>query len=291
MEAEHGFITAVDVTPANVHDGEAAPALIRQQQERGLAPVANVGDMAYSAAELRQRAREQGTEIVARMPPSPGAKGYFPKDDFHLDLDEESVTCPAGHTTQRSTRHSDGGRTFFFNGKVCAGCPLRSQCTRQDRDRMLRTGKGRSIAWHALEPVLQAARAAEATPGVQKLLGLRWMVEQGIAHLMRRGHEPGALKGPPFPQSPSSLPSGARCDPRSSGFGPPADRAPPGLHAPMGKPAPGRRSCRHRALLPLLGETPFPISFLGRCSRNQCNPFSPRCWLSRGGESSGTDVE
>ena len=149
--------------------------------------MANVGDMAYSAAELRQRAREQGTEIVARMPPSPGAKGYFPKDDFHLDLDEESVTCPAGHTTQRSTRHSDGGRTFFFNGKVCAGCPLRSQCTRQDRDRMLRTGKGRSIAWHALEPVLQAARAAEATPGVQKLLGLRWMVEQGIAHLMRRG--------------------------------------------------------------------------------------------------------
>ena len=72
-------------------------------------------------------------------------------------------------------------------GAVCASCPLRERCTPKDPDRMRRTGGERSIQWHALEPILQAARAAEKTQRVQELLSGRWKVEQGIARLMRRG--------------------------------------------------------------------------------------------------------
>lgn len=187
VEAEHGFITAVEVSAANVHDAEAAPALIERQKEQGLKPVATVGDMAYSAAELRQWAAEQGTEIVARVPPAPARKGCFSKDAFEIDLEAEAITCPAGHTTTRWAASSKGGRTFTFDGTVCASCPLREQCTAKDTDQMRRTGKGRSIQWHALEPILQAARAAEDTQRVQELLSHRWMAEQGIARLMRRG--------------------------------------------------------------------------------------------------------
>ena len=60
---------------------------------------------------------------------------------------------------------------------------------------MRRRGEGRTIAWHALEAVLQAARAAEATPGVQEFLGLRWKVEQRIAHLVRRGLRQARYRG------------------------------------------------------------------------------------------------
>ncbi len=67
VEAEHGLITAIDVTAANVHDAAAAPELIDKQREQGLTPKAMVGDMAYSAAELRQFGSEQGTEVVARV--------------------------------------------------------------------------------------------------------------------------------------------------------------------------------------------------------------------------------
>ena len=116
-------------------------------------------------------------------------------DESDLDLEEESVTCPAGWKTMRHRSHSGGGRTFIFDGKVCADCPSRPQCTGRDPDRMRQSGEGRTIAWHALEAVLQAARAAEATPGVQELLGLRWKVEQGIAHLVRRGLRQARYRG------------------------------------------------------------------------------------------------
>lgn len=195
VEAGHGFITAVEVTPANVHDAAAAPELIERQKEQGLSPAAQVGDMAYSAADLRQRAEEQGTEIVARVPPARGVRGCFGKDDFEIDLDEESVRCPAGHMTRHSSKGSGGRRIFVFDGAVCAACPLRKQCTPKDPEAMRETGRGRSISWHPLEPVLQAARNAEKTERVQQLLARRWIVEQGIARLTRRGLRQARYKG------------------------------------------------------------------------------------------------
>jgi len=146
VEAEQGFFTAVEVTPANVHDGEAAPGLMGQHWERGLKPVANVEDMAYSTAELRQWAKEESTEIVARVPPSPHREGCFPKEAFDLDLEEESVTCPAGWSTRRHRSCSGGGRTFVFDGRVCADCPSRPQCTDRNPDRMRQSGEGRTLS-------------------------------------------------------------------------------------------------------------------------------------------------
>jgi len=195
VEAGHGFITAVEVTPANVHDAAAAPELIERQKEQGLSPTAQVGDMAYSAADLRQWASEQGTEIVARVPPARGVHDCFGKDDFEIDLDEESVRCPAGHTTRHFSKGSNGRRIFVFDGAVCAACPLRDRCTRKDPAAMRDTGRGRSISWHALEGVLQAARRTEKTDRVQDLLARRWIVEQGIARLMRRGLRQARYKG------------------------------------------------------------------------------------------------
>ena len=187
VETGHGFITAIEVTPANVHDAEAAPHLIRNQQAHGLNSSANVGDMAYSAAELRVWAREHGTEVVAKVPPAPGTPGCFRKDDFHVDLEAGTVRCPAGEHAHRFVQRSEGGRDFIFDPTVCAGCHLRTQCTARTPEAMRRTRRGRVVTVHRLEPVLQAARTAEGTERVQELLRLRWLAERGIAHLVRRG--------------------------------------------------------------------------------------------------------
>lgn len=186
-DVEHGFITAIEVTEANAHDSEAAPALIRQHQDYGLEPTAHVGDAAYSKAELRQWAEEEGTEIVAPVPPAAHRKGYFSKDDFEVDLVGGSVTCPAGQTTHRSFQHSRGGQVFVFDGATCASCPLREQCTARAPEAMLKTGRGRNLHCHPLEHVLEAARKAQKTTRVQELLAQRWKIEQRIGHLMPRG--------------------------------------------------------------------------------------------------------
>jgi IS5 family transposase len=185
VEAGHGFITAVEVTQANVGDGQAAPMLLEAQKGYGLKPAANVGDMAYSGAALRQRASEQETEIVARVPPSSGAPGCFRKEDFQIDLEAGAVTCPAGATTRHViSRSPDGARLFVFQASICGTCALRSQCLKNPAKFGRR---GRTITIHPLEGILQAARAAEKTERVRDLLKLRWIVERGIAHLVRRG--------------------------------------------------------------------------------------------------------
>ncbi len=195
VTAESEFVTAIHVTPANVHDGEAAPELIEAQQRVGFSPSAVVGDMAYSTAELRVRAQTAGTEMVARVPPASAPAGCFSKNEFRIDLDGKSVTCPAGRTTEWFHERASGGGTFFFEGTGCASCHLREACTRRTPETMKRTGKGRHITIHPLEAVLQQAREAESTDRVQSLLRMRPVVERRLAHLMGRGLRQARYRG------------------------------------------------------------------------------------------------
>ena len=65
---------------------------------------------------------------------------HFPKEDFHIELEAGSCTCPAGNVTRRirplGTRTAATGRThqlkaFQFDGAVCGVCPLRTQVRRR----------------------------------------------------------------------------------------------------------------------------------------------------------------
>jgi hypothetical protein len=186
VEAGHGFTTAVEVTPANVPDAGVAPELIRAQKEAGLKAPVQVGDMAYSSARLRVEAEREGTKIVARVPTTrPG--GRFAKSDFQVDLQMQTATCPAGHTTRRRFVRGDSRSDFGFDGELCASCPLRERCTPKSAERMRRSGLGRTISIHPLEPVLQQARREERTPETEALLKLRVIAERTLAHQVARG--------------------------------------------------------------------------------------------------------
>jgi transposase/IS5 family transposase len=197
VTAESEFVTAVEVTAANVHDGKAARELIEGQEQHGLTPEAYVGDMAYSFAELRHWVAEADSEMVAAVPPATTSKGCFSKDAFTVDLEEGTVTCPAGQTTRRVSQQASGRPIFHFNGQVCAGCTKREACTHKKPEAMRRTGRGRSISLHPLEAVLQHAREIQRTERVQKLLGYRSVVERRISHLMGRGLRQARYRGRP----------------------------------------------------------------------------------------------
>ena len=188
VSAESEFVTAVEVTPANQKDADVAPELMDQQEEAGLRPDVQVGDMAYSPMELRAKARKRGTEICARVPSQPAPGGRFPKEDFELDLEAGRATCPAGEATDRwYGRKGEGGGYFAFDGATCAACPLRERCTGKDPEKMRETGYGRSVSVHAREQLLQEARAKQETERFQQRIGLRPVVERKIAHLRRFG--------------------------------------------------------------------------------------------------------
>ena len=115
-----------------------------------------------------------------KVQPSPAVKDHFPKDRFTIDLDGQTVTCPAGVTMPiraRAGRHA--GKAKF--GAACRTCPLAAQCT---------TAKGgRTITIGPHEARLAAARQAQASTAWQAdYKATRPKVERKIGHLMRRRH-------------------------------------------------------------------------------------------------------
>jgi hypothetical protein len=108
-------------------------------------------------------------------------KGHFPKDCFHIDLDTQTVTCPAGNTAPIRVR--TGGRyaghaTF---GDACATCPLAAQCTT--------VAQGRTITIGHHEATLATARTRQTDPEWKAdYRATRPKVERKIGHLMRRRH-------------------------------------------------------------------------------------------------------
>lgn len=115
--------------------------------------------------------------MVKVQPPAPRG-GLFTKDDFTVDLDADTVTCPANNTAP-IRRNSDGDGTARFASR-CRGCRLRERCT---------TAKaGRSITVSRHEAVLAAARQRQRDPGWQAdYRATRPKVERKLAHAIRRG--------------------------------------------------------------------------------------------------------
>jgi Transposase DDE domain len=101
--------------------------------------------------------------------------GGFTKDDFAIDLQARTVTCPAGQTV----RINPTGQARF--GRRCQTCPLRPRCTTANR--------GRTVLVYRWEAQLQAARHHAATPWFQASYR-RWrpMVERSIAWLVAGGN-------------------------------------------------------------------------------------------------------
>jgi hypothetical protein len=112
--------------------------------------------------------RDAGHDTVIKPGPlRPAVPGGFTIDDFTIDEQAGTVTCPAG-----LTRPMTRTRTVTF-GAACAGCPLRPRCT---------TAKdGRSTRIHPHEDLLRAARAQARTDDFKKAYPTRSAIERIIS--------------------------------------------------------------------------------------------------------------
>jgi hypothetical protein len=191
IDEDSEIVLGVEVRAGNAGDGEgAAPLLETVQDVDGIEVETLLGDMAYSDGDVRSAVEEQGTELVAKVPPVTNA-GRFPKTDFAIDLEAGTVTCPAGQTASDARGSKDHkGRpavTFVFDAGICGACPLREQCT---------TAKGgRTIVVGVHHDRLEAARAAQSQPETKALLRRRCKVERKIDHLQDLGMRKARYRG------------------------------------------------------------------------------------------------
>ena len=70
-------------------------------------------------------------------PAAPG--GRYSKAHFYIDLDADSVTCPAGEEVTIRRNKSGDGIAYFES--ACATCPLRSDCTTAAQGRTIQVGR------------------------------------------------------------------------------------------------------------------------------------------------------
>ncbi len=177
VDPDSELIDEVIVTAANVHDSIPAVDLLAGHADDQARPTV-MGDCAYGTAETLARLAEAGyDDVKAKVPPARGRDGRFGKDDFTLDLQAGTVTCPAGKVAVIRTGKDGTGRADFAGH--CTTCPLRDSCTT--------SASGRTVTIHRREDLLQSHKAAQADPDWQQAYtGTRPKVERKIAHFVRR---------------------------------------------------------------------------------------------------------
>lgn len=173
VEPETGIITASALTPANTADGPTGLELI-VDEEPGLVVLA---DSAYGSGETRAELRKAGHEQGIKPIPlrRPAIQNGFTRDDFQVDHQAGTVTCPQGHVVTIAPK---GSATF---GKRCQGCPLRTRCTTAKDGRVLH------ISAHDSE-LVEARRAWTAGEFTDDYRQHRPMVERSISWLVGKHH-------------------------------------------------------------------------------------------------------
>ena len=133
------------------------------------------GDSAYANGATLDEQRARGHDMRTKVPPVRNANGYS-KDRFTIDLAAGTVTCPAQRTV--AIRAGLRYRVARF-GVLCGSCPLRAECTKDRR--------GRVISIHPQEAALQHAKARQQDPAWQQdYRANRPVVERTISHFTRR---------------------------------------------------------------------------------------------------------
>jgi hypothetical protein len=176
-EPDTGIITGAKLTQASgegSHDAEVGAQLLDADDSiTGAAQI--LGDSAYGTGAMVAKLEASGhTNAVKPWPIRRNMPNGFTTDDFTVDHDARTVTCPAGHTVGFTAAK----RTASF-GELCVGCPLKVLCTNASQGRTIKIGvhdrlqRAHRARW-ATDPALRAEYRRH-----------RPMVERSIAWMTR----------------------------------------------------------------------------------------------------------
>lgn len=176
-DLDTGLIVACAITPANVAEAEAAPALKDDiaRQKRRIAEL--YCDRGYISSIAVSEVVEGGGEILCKpwIAHNTRNRRAFTKKDFKMDLRSMTITCPAGEVEEMIP-----GTTVEFDAQTCCECPLRFHCTtdKQKHGRSVQIGEN-ELLQSRLRKLFDSKRGRER-------LRQRTAVEHSLAHLGQR---------------------------------------------------------------------------------------------------------
>jgi hypothetical protein len=193
IDPDSELVTATEVTSGNIADGEAAESLLNDLLQPAITENGDAlsspstpteqtmvyGDSSYGTAGLVEKLEGAGVEANVKVQPPSAADGHFSKSKFEIDLEKNTVKCPAGRLVKIGKSAGGGGLARF--GAACTACALRTQCTDSKA--------GRIINVHPQEATLQRSRLRQSSSEWKAdYRATRPKVERKLAHLMSRRH-------------------------------------------------------------------------------------------------------
>jgi hypothetical protein len=171
---------AAQVARASRAAARRANGAARRQRRRARQARPRVyGDAAYGSGEFLDHLARAGIDSRCKIQPPVAPGGHYSKDHFYIDLDADTVTCPAGEEVTIRRNKSGDGIAYFES--ACASCPLRPDCTTAQQGRTIQVGRH--------EALLAEARAQTQDPRwLDDYRATRPKVERKLAHMMRRRH-------------------------------------------------------------------------------------------------------
>jgi Transposase DDE domain/Transposase domain (DUF772) len=193
VDPDSEIITNSTVSAGNVADGAVAGELVGElvdyrppahPQADDNTPAKTVyGDSAYGSGEVLADLNAAGVDPNVKTPRPQAPDGHFTKDNFDINLEHGTVTCPAGVTVgigrgRKGPARKEKQARF---GQACATCPLRDQCTS--------SANGRVVTVGSHEPELAENRRRQREPArAADYRATRPKVERKLGHLVRRRH-------------------------------------------------------------------------------------------------------
>jgi IS5 family transposase len=170
VEPATGLICAQRLTAGNAPDGPTGVELMAGEPPRRQV----LADGAYGSGPTRVALRRHRHRLAIKPWPTVDT-GRFGRDDFSVDHDARTATCPAGHTASIAP---SGAATFQRHCNQ--PCPLRERCT------TARDGRTLHINTHDAE-LHEARRAWRDGDFAADYRRWRPMVERTLAWLVRPG--------------------------------------------------------------------------------------------------------
>lgn len=149
------LITHVETTSASQSDHNVIDDIHQNLQSKDCLPDEHLVDAGYgSAAQLVNSKRDYGIELICPVVEPAGwqakAEKGFALSNFHIDWENQKVTCPEGKTSSfwnvLPPRRGHEEHLVRFSARDCRLCPSKSLCTK---------GRARTIGLHA-QPLTEA---------------------------------------------------------------------------------------------------------------------------------------
>ncbi len=182
IDAKHGIITDVYVTPGNVDDCEPYIDRLKSQQERLGLKIRKVGaDKAYDYMKVHYGLAELGIEGYIPGFARPSKTDSFTIDRFTYNKEKDVYVCPQGNLLRLSHVKKKKKKLYAARTKDCKQCPLKDQC-------LSKSAKRKSVERPIHQDHADKTRARQGSAEYIRIRKLRRMWCEGTNGILKENH-------------------------------------------------------------------------------------------------------